>query len=568
MPMPTLHCFFHWLLTARPSIRRTASVQTYWNVLCIVRKTETGEQFIDQVIESQMHGVRQRLAEEFNISSEKKPKRIVRAEDEFKLLKTLWTSPELAGITGNRPGPLLALRYENLKVTILRDPNGTDQPRVLLEFTFKDTKSYLGRKDANTFPVPDIPSEPCLLLCPQIMLLGLVFADEAFAAPSMVGLEQLFSLRIRRGRNQQELPFKPGIRSLHVFRKVERQVHGLSLSSAAATYDWLRKRLSTLSVVTGFAFLVGPYCFRRGYISDSQRNLILQHANSLVFQHNYLSHYITQDTQAAYRGLEPQSSFVRVASGMLRSIETRRPRKLTETQAFDVTQHPEVKLLSRKKRRLRKHINDTLGTVSSTEGTPAYHLFKQVERDLRSTKRAVARKLLIDSQAHFRETQPVADIEAQLGHSSNGPAIADSALDQPSRPTANCLSTERCLLVAALLTFATSDLQEERKTSSSGMLPNGGVKIEAKSHSQCNDYPVICLPTQCIFCLGNDALQHDDRQKSFCRKGDLKSTSNAFHLQHLPDATPIECPHPRCSQVLKHKLHLQNRAATVHGTFT
>jgi hypothetical protein len=42
-----------------------------------------------------------------------------------------------------------------------------------------------------------------------------------------------------------------------------------------------------------------------GLISDVQRNLILQHANSAVFQYNYLSRYITQDTQAIYCGLAP-----------------------------------------------------------------------------------------------------------------------------------------------------------------------------------------------------------------------------------------------------------------------
>lgn len=89
----------------------------------------------------------------------------MRAEDEFELLKTLWTSCEmafgherlrvqlalilqLAGITGNRPGALLALRYENLKITLLRDPAGSEWPRMLIEFTFKHTKGYLGLKDA------------------------------------------------------------------------------------------------------------------------------------------------------------------------------------------------------------------------------------------------------------------------------------------------------------------------------------------------------------------------------------------------------------------------------------
>ena len=99
--------------------------------------------------------IRQRLAAEFKLATEKKPKPIMRAKDEFELLKTLWTLSEmaldherlrvqlvlilqLAGITGNRPGALLSLRYENLKVTLLRDPAGSDWPRVLIEFTLQE----------------------------------------------------------------------------------------------------------------------------------------------------------------------------------------------------------------------------------------------------------------------------------------------------------------------------------------------------------------------------------------------------------------------------------------------
>ena len=47
-----------------------------------------------------------------------------------------------------------------------------------------------------------------------------------------------------------------------------------------------------------------------GLISPEQRNLILQHANSGVFQRNYLSRYITRDTQAIYRGLAPQTAVI------------------------------------------------------------------------------------------------------------------------------------------------------------------------------------------------------------------------------------------------------------------
>ncbi len=109
--------------------------------------------------------MRQRLAIKHGLSKEKKKKPVLHAEDEFELLKTLYTSVEttfpheryrvqlalimqLAGITGNRPSALLAVRYEHIKVTLLADPDGGEQPRVLIEIVFKHTKGYLGEKDA------------------------------------------------------------------------------------------------------------------------------------------------------------------------------------------------------------------------------------------------------------------------------------------------------------------------------------------------------------------------------------------------------------------------------------
>jgi hypothetical protein len=109
--------------------------------------------------------VRQRLAEEFKLCTEKKPKPIVRIEDEFELLRTLWSSPELsleherlrvqlalilqlAGITGNRPGALLSLQYKHVKMALLPDPSGSEWPRLIIDLTFKNTKGYLGLKDA------------------------------------------------------------------------------------------------------------------------------------------------------------------------------------------------------------------------------------------------------------------------------------------------------------------------------------------------------------------------------------------------------------------------------------
>ena len=55
---------------------------------------------------------------------------------------------KLAGITGNRPEALLSLRWKHVKTALLRDPDGSEWPRPIVDLTFEKTKSYMGAKDA------------------------------------------------------------------------------------------------------------------------------------------------------------------------------------------------------------------------------------------------------------------------------------------------------------------------------------------------------------------------------------------------------------------------------------
>ena len=116
----------------------------------------------------------------------------------------------------------------------------------------------------NTFAVPDIPSEPCLLLCPQTMLLGLLFADDAFAVPDF-SPEELFKLRIPSGKRELRIPIKQSKAELPLFRRTMRTVHGLKASHEVVTENWLRERLKQLGAITNFDMPVKPYCFRRGH---------------------------------------------------------------------------------------------------------------------------------------------------------------------------------------------------------------------------------------------------------------------------------------------------------------
>lgn len=125
--------FFAWYGRKRLAVRRSirslrARCKEYVSAFLYVSFAD-GEQ------------VRQQLAIKHGLWTEKKKKSIMRAEDEFELLKTLYLSSEvtfnhewhrvqlalimqLAGIIGNRPAALLAVCYQHVKVTLLPDPHG------------------------------------------------------------------------------------------------------------------------------------------------------------------------------------------------------------------------------------------------------------------------------------------------------------------------------------------------------------------------------------------------------------------------------------------------------------
>lgn len=106
-----------------------------------------------------------------------------------------------------------------------------------------------------------------------------------------------------------------------------------------------------------------------------------------MFQRNYLSRYVTTDTSALYRGLDPQTVVIRTASGMTRSIDLRRPRALTEGQLAEVERHSEVRLL-RGSKSLARRIRAAHGTIANTKGTAIFEEHQTVYRRHQSIKKA------------------------------------------------------------------------------------------------------------------------------------------------------------------------------------
>lgn len=108
------------------------------------------------------------IAEKYELSSKSREKIPMDIEDLISMLETAITTSQirfshgrhriqaclflvLMSLSGNRPDCLLKLRYQDLRVTLLRDPDGGPH-RVLIEFTPEFTKSFKGCREACVLP--------------------------------------------------------------------------------------------------------------------------------------------------------------------------------------------------------------------------------------------------------------------------------------------------------------------------------------------------------------------------------------------------------------------------------
>lgn len=97
------------------------------------------------------------------------------------------------------------------------------------------------------------------------MLLGLLFADQAFDAPGLTGPAQLFMLKIRPDTNQLLLPIKESLLQSPLFQAIETTVNGFEMAvTQQMSYATLRGHFAKWGQTTGFELPLKPYAFRRG----------------------------------------------------------------------------------------------------------------------------------------------------------------------------------------------------------------------------------------------------------------------------------------------------------------
>ena len=137
------------------------------------------------------------------------------------------------------------------------------------------------------------------------------------------------------------------------------------------------------------------------------RNLILDHATSMIFQRHYLSRMIRYDKQAAYQGTTSRGNIIVASHRMSRIINPRRPRGLSRQQLQDLRRDTSIQELREQQQNLYDQIRRKFNFIYRAEGQSIYDDYQQVKRDVDRLLKEKGRALKAQLQADYDAAAPM-----------------------------------------------------------------------------------------------------------------------------------------------------------------
>ncbi|KAI1314729.1 hypothetical protein F5Y16DRAFT_237375, partial [Xylariaceae sp. FL0255] len=329
---------------------------------------------------------------------------------------------------------------------------------TLVKFTLAFTKSYLGVKAANTYPLPETLGAASLFLNAHVFLLGILFRHRAFLAPSLTLPQHLKTLDIHPGETELSLPLRKDLDQVYIFRRAVETLTGYVISdNEPISYAMMAAWTKRCGELLGLAYETIPYNLRYNAanawttsvdISEDLRNLAMDHANSVPVRRHYLGREIDRDIGSIVRGSRSQHALVKQSCSVGHSMSKRRPVDLTPEQSASINTHPLVRRLTRELRRLPK----------------GSEKFKRIVRARRKEKQRLRKELKHQIRQAWTAEQAVDDIERQLnGFGFALPPSDTTTTGRPQRP-----AQER--LMAALRAPPASDLEGQYRRRDNAIL--------------------------------------------------------------------------------------------------
>jgi len=304
-----------------------------------------------------------------------------------------------------------------------------------------------------------------------------------------------------------------------------------------------------------------------------------------------LNEEVEFDTAACY--LKRPSNEVVQKSARLASLtaDASAPTELSSEQKAKLAVHPQVVKLGQRNKILTERIR-TAGyrNVTDAQGTTLFQKKKKAEAGLNSTKKRLRVKMIAQARKrHFRTADTLA-FDAQF----SAAAVASTSTRETQRAKPIFYNIPERAKVVQLVCSPGEGLSDreqfrrriqaieartalcDRREAQRRGRPKATIKQE-RSDGTMNDsdkatedeFPMVCRPTQCPFCMGNDSLPYHHRVYEYAKPHQMMNEADK-HLKRFAPEDPLPCPHPQCKAaglVLPSVMQFKSHTAEVHKIF-
>jgi len=301
----------------------------------------------------------------------------------------------------------------------------------------------------------------------------------------------------------------------------------------------------------------------------------------------YLDQEIRFDTESCYLGRPSNEMVQKMARLASLTADASAPTKLSSEQTTKLRQHSRVVQLGQRNKALTSQIHDAgYKTINDAEGTTLYQEKKRIEAQLSCLKVKLRNHFIVQSRKrHFRKTDTQA-FDAQFSVTKVPPTIEPDI--QPTTPIGyNILERAKVVRLTCSSADGLSDREKlrrrlqaiearaalcgRRETQHRGR-PRITVEPQeskgAADESEENEFSfkLECLPTQCLFCLGDESLPYLHRIYPFSKPNKMMNEAGK-HLERFAPKDQVPCPHPQCRAaglVLPSVINFKNHTEIVH----
>ncbi|KAH7379041.1 hypothetical protein BKA64DRAFT_698284 [Cadophora sp. MPI-SDFR-AT-0126] len=373
--------------------------------------------------------------------------------------------------------------------------------------------------DMNEFKNPEIIYDPTLVLSPHVFLLGMLFKARAFKSPSIDYPQRLYSLKVLKGLNKPPLLLRDEMNNEFIFCE--------ALSSRSVQY-----RMKVGGEITGFRQVLKPYNLR----DSSAKGL-------------------NKSPDGVYRRLDTQKDLMRFACSISRSIDPRRPRKLTPEQTC-----------------LHKRVNDL---SNAPVGSRKDNRLQKAIKRLYNEKQRKRRELLKDIKVHEQQLSGIVvdeDTRDALVRADMSPeqlGLIDAILTLPGKSPEQELQRRITAINAVTLYCSVEEGAPSRhvRRSPPGTLvspPVQAAEPDIALRKAISSIRTDKRPKVCFVCIGTPHLTIGERVAEYANPGSLSRHFQRYHVSKLQVGQFINCMD--CGVRLKTRKELLIHAERFHGT--